>query len=77
MNFKSITILAILFIFQMLMAFAVPNPFFNWNHRSPLEDGRPRSRGRSYTDIARVINPSPYAFPGRSPFPAQPFWPFG
>ena len=31
-------------------------------------------RGRTYTDIARVINPHPYAFVGTQPYPAQPFW---
>lgn len=32
-------------------------------------------RGRTYTDVARVINPNPYAFVGAQPYPAQPFWP--
>lgn len=75
MNYKVLSILVILSSFQMISVFALPNPFFGWS-RSP-EGGRPASRGRSYNDIARVINPSPYAFPGRSPFPAQPFWTYG
>lgn len=32
---------------------------------------------RSYTDIARVINPHPYAFVGSRNYPGQPFWPSG
>ncbi|KAI8130167.1 hypothetical protein FF38_07858 [Lucilia cuprina] len=32
-------------------------------------------RSRTYVDIAKVINPNPYAHVGGRPFPAQPFWP--
>lgn len=39
--------------------------------------GREGRGGRSYNDIARVINPNPYANIGGVPFPAQPFWTFG
>ncbi|XP_037956554.1 uncharacterized protein LOC119686235 [Teleopsis dalmanni] len=39
--------------------------------------GGGRRTGRTYSDIARVINPNPYAFVGRSPYPGQPFWPQG
>ncbi|XP_017085385.1 uncharacterized protein LOC108117473 [Drosophila eugracilis] len=39
---------------------------------------QPSTRGgRSYTDIARVVNPNQYAFPGSRPYPGQPFWPSG
>ncbi|XP_073822533.1 uncharacterized protein [Musca autumnalis] len=33
--------------------------------------------GRTYSDIARVVNPNPYAFVGQRPYPAQPFYPSG
>ncbi|XP_039491344.1 uncharacterized protein LOC120451591 [Drosophila santomea] len=33
--------------------------------------------GRSYADIARVVNPNQYAFPGSRVYPGQPFWPSG
>ena len=33
-----------------------------------------RRMGRTYNDIARVINPAPYSNPRGSPFPAVPFW---
>ncbi|XP_061386168.1 uncharacterized protein LOC133321085 [Musca vetustissima] len=33
--------------------------------------------GRTYSDIARVVNPNPYAFVGQRPYPAQPFYPIG
>lgn len=37
----------------------------------------PSRGGRSYTDIARVVNPNPYAFVGSRNYPGQPFWPAG
>ncbi|XP_016960072.1 uncharacterized protein LOC108031331 [Drosophila biarmipes] len=37
----------------------------------------PTRGGRSYTDIARVVNPNQYAFPGSRTYPGQPFWPSG
>ncbi|KAI8044712.1 uncharacterized protein LOC128266449 [Drosophila gunungcola] len=37
----------------------------------------PARGGRSYTDIARVVNPNQYAFPGSRTYPGQPFWPSG
>ncbi|XP_017140350.1 uncharacterized protein LOC108154560 [Drosophila miranda] len=39
--------------------------------------GSPQRGGRSYTDIARVVNPNPYAFVGSRNYPGQPFWPVG
>lgn len=39
--------------------------------------GGPKRTGRTYSDIARVINPNPYAFVGQRPYPAQPFYPQG
>jgi hypothetical protein len=36
---------------------------------------RPRTekpRGRSYKDICRAINPAPYAFPNKIPYPSVP-----
>ncbi|XP_023300399.2 uncharacterized protein LOC111682638 [Lucilia cuprina] len=47
-------------------------PYYPRRHRG----GRKRT-GRTYSDIARVINPNPYAFVGRRPYPAQPFYPQG
>lgn len=38
---------------------------------------RSERTGRSYTDIARVVNPHPYAFVGSRNYPGQPFWPAG
>ncbi|EDV53790.1 uncharacterized protein LOC6554419 [Drosophila erecta] len=37
----------------------------------------PTRGGRSYKDIAKVVNPNQYAFPGSRIYPAQPFWPSG
>lgn len=33
---------------------------------------RTTKAGRSYKDICRVVNPNPYAFPGKFPYPAVP-----
>lgn len=68
----------VLLALQLVIVFAVPNPIFiNWSRTRKVEEVRRSSGGRSYNDIARVLNPSPYAFPRRTPFPGQPFWPFG
>lgn len=52
--------------------FRIGNGQYGGNGRG--QDGR---QGRSYNDIARVINPNPYANIGSVPFPAQPFWTYG
>ncbi|EDV91047.1 uncharacterized protein LOC6568613 [Drosophila grimshawi] len=44
---------------------------------SPAYGYRPERNGRSYTDIARVVNPNQYAFVGSRNYPGQPFWPAG
>ncbi|KAH8406641.1 hypothetical protein KR222_001548 [Zaprionus bogoriensis] len=44
---------------------------------SPAYGYNSERSGRSYTDIARVINPQPYAFVGSRNYPGQPFWPVG
>lgn len=44
---------------------------------SPAYGYRSERTGRSYTDIARVVNPHPYAFVGSRNYPGQPFWPAG
>lgn len=49
------------------------NPYFQ-RERSYRKREQPR-QGRTYDEIARVINPNPYAnVGGAGPFPAQPFW---
>uniref|UniRef100_A0A1Q3FPM3 Putative conserved secreted protein n=1 Tax=Culex tarsalis TaxID=7177 RepID=A0A1Q3FPM3_CULTA len=37
---------------------------------------KPRSKGRSYKDICRVLNPTPYALPGSIPSAGAPFCPY-
>uniref|UniRef100_A0A034WL54 uncharacterized protein LOC105231704 n=1 Tax=Bactrocera dorsalis TaxID=27457 RepID=A0A034WL54_BACDO len=39
--------------------------------------GNNRRTGRTFSDIARVVNPQPYAFVGARPYPGQPFNPIG
>lgn len=41
---------------------------------SPTHKRKPK--GRSYKDICRVVNPTPYALPGSVPYPAAPFCPY-
>lgn len=43
----------------------------------PNNAGSSKRGGRTYSDIARVVNGNPYAFVGSRPFPSQPFWPQG
>lgn len=72
MNFK----LAIVLIVSCLCVLSVANPIFGLfgGGSRYSSSGGGGYQGRSYNDIAKVINPSPYAFPRSSPFPAQPFW---
>uniref|UniRef100_A0A1A9W6G8 Uncharacterized protein n=1 Tax=Glossina brevipalpis TaxID=37001 RepID=A0A1A9W6G8_9MUSC len=61
------------------------NPYGNYYRNSPTTQYHPNSGGsssskrggRTYSDIASVINGNPYAFVGSRPFPSQPFWPQG
>ncbi|XP_065362870.1 uncharacterized protein LOC135956341 [Calliphora vicina] len=52
--------------------YSAAKPYYPRRHR-----GGSKRTGRTYSDIARVINPNPYAFVGRRPYPAQPFYPQG
>lgn len=70
MNFKVMTAL----IVAGLCAISAANPIFGLFSSRYSASGSGGHQGRSYNDIARVLNPSPYAFPRQSPFPAQPFW---
>lgn len=71
MNFK----LAIVLIVTCLCVLSGANPIFGfYGSRYSSSGGSGGYQGRSYNDIAKVLNPSPYAFPRQSPFPAQPFW---
>lgn len=64
--------LSIILIVVCMCTLSVASPIFGlFGSRS---GGQSSYQGRSYNDIARVLNPSPYAFPRSSPFPAQPFW---
>lgn len=72
MNFK----VAIALIVAGMYAISAANPIFGlFGSRYSASDSG-GYQGRSYNDIARVLNPSPYAFPRQTPFPAQPFWTF-
>lgn len=79
MEFKFIVKTIIILLSVCLTSiFGAPRPIFRLfgSDYGQSERAEPY-RGRSYNDIARVINPSPYAFPRSSPYPAQPFWTFG
>uniref|UniRef100_A0A182MQQ4 VM domain-containing protein n=1 Tax=Anopheles culicifacies TaxID=139723 RepID=A0A182MQQ4_9DIPT len=50
---------------------------FGGHHRATATSGHKRqAKGRDYKDICRVVNPAPYALPGRAPYPAAPFCPY-
>ncbi|XP_017058187.1 uncharacterized protein LOC108099303 [Drosophila ficusphila] len=63
-------LLSLLAVLLIIVATASASPARGY-YQSP-----PRG-GRSYTDIARVVNPNQYAFPGSRNYPGQPFWPSG
>lgn len=45
----------------------------NYNsYQTSTTKKRAQKEGRSYKEICRAINPAPYAFPGKAPFPAVP-----
>lgn len=75
MNCK-VVLLVCLIVVQSVNAlpffFGIGNRQYDGNSR-----GRDARTGRSYNDIARVINPNPYGNIGGVPFPAQPFWTYG
>jgi hypothetical protein len=47
-------------------------PTYNYPSPSYPTKQRPQKEGRSYKEICKAINPSPYAFPGKLPFPSVP-----
>lgn len=76
-----------LFVVTMMLADIVfADPFlerlFNANNYNPTNirpANIPQTRrykttkaGRSYKDICRVVNPAPYAFPNKFPYPSVP-----
>lgn len=62
-------------VLLVVMVVAEASPVYYGGYSSGYRGGR-RGGGRSYNDIARVLNPSPYANVRGVPFPAQPFWTF-
>lgn len=69
------TKLLIIFLFVVSLCLStLSEPILGLFSSRYSSSGSGAYRGRSYNDIARVINPSPYAFPRQSPYPAQPFW---
>lgn len=72
MNFNIVGMVWALLVL-LVVVFADANPVFFGGYSGTYRNGR-RGSGRSYNDIARVINPSPYANVRGVPFPAQPFW---
>lgn len=74
MNFKLTVILVVFYLCTLSVATPIFGLFGSRYNSGGGGGGGDGYQGRSYNDIARVINPSPYAFPGRSPYPSQPFW---
>lgn len=48
--------------------------YYGGGGSSPTAKARPK--GRSYKDICRVLNPTPYALPGSIPSAGAPFCPY-
>lgn len=72
MNYNIVGMVWALLVLMAVM-YADANPVYYGGYSGAYRGGR-RSGGRSYNDIARVLNPSPYANVRGVPFPAQPFW---
>uniref|UniRef100_A0AAG5DX02 VM domain-containing protein n=1 Tax=Anopheles atroparvus TaxID=41427 RepID=A0AAG5DX02_ANOAO len=49
---------------------------FGGPQRATASSHKRQAKGRNYKDICRVVNPAPYALPGRAPYPAAPFCPY-
>lgn len=78
MNIDIVKIVSLVLIFVTVFVGAI-RPYgygYRNNGYKGYNGGGRRKAGRSYTDIARVLNPSPYANPRGVPFPGQPFWPY-
>jgi len=63
-------LLLLLLAWFTLLSQALSWPAYGYGHQT-------QRSGRSYTDIARVVNPNQYAFVGSRNYPGQPFWPAG
>ncbi|CAH1396390.1 unnamed protein product [Nezara viridula] len=71
------TILLLFLAFFVGAVLGMPTWFdqlFNLNGRR--REAAPRQSRDYYKTSCRIINPDPYAFPGRAPYPAQPFCPY-
>ncbi|KAG4077745.1 hypothetical protein HA402_011174 [Bradysia odoriphaga] len=75
MNYKLVLFVCLIAV-QLSGAFPFIFRIGNGQYNSYNRDREGRG-GRSYNDIARVINPNPYGNIGAVPFPAQPFWTYG
>ncbi|XP_034665125.1 uncharacterized protein LOC117899308 [Drosophila subobscura] len=67
---KGFILLRLMVVLVLLLSAAAASPARGYY-------SSPQRGGRSYTDIARVVNPNPYAFVGARNYPGQPFWPAG
>lgn len=72
MKLTAISMPLMVLIVLLSVLFAKANPVYYRGYSGG--SGHRSGGGRSYNDIARVINPSPYANVRGVPFPAQPFW---
>lgn len=81
-------ILATPVLFDKLFGFAAYQPTYSGGYGgnsygyygagggSPSPTHKRKSKGRSYKDICRVVNPTPYALPGSVASPGAPFCPY-
>lgn len=82
---KGFKILFVVLLSLMMFGDAIAAPFlerlysvngYNYGYRNvQTTRRRPRTekpRGRSFKEICRAINPAPYAFPNKIPYPSVP-----
>jgi hypothetical protein len=50
----------------------VRTSYQNLNYETTRRPRVEKAKGRSYKDICRAVNPAPYSFPNKIPFPSVP-----
>jgi hypothetical protein len=82
---KALKAIFAIFVSLMLFAEVFGVPFLGKNYGANVYGGQrvqttrrrsvnaaTRRKGRTYKEICRAINPAPYAFPNKVPFPSVP-----
>lgn len=82
---KTLKVVLVIFVSLMIIGDTLATPFLERIYNANTNNGyriirttkRSRARtekprGRSFKDICRAINPAPYAYPNKIPYPSVP-----